>query len=99
MLVRLRRQRSLCIGVGKAKDMGESYDNYETFEILAEVGILFYSFQVPSDFILLLLLFYFIASMVGGGIFMWPNPNTWLSSTTIMPDWDNVREKLFKRAS
>ena len=50
--------------------MGESYDNYETFEILAEVGILFYSFQVPSDFILLLLLFYFIASMVGGGIFM-----------------------------
>ena len=67
--LRLRRQRSLCIGVGKAKDMGESYDNYETFEILAEVGILFYSFQVPSDFILLL--FYFIASMVGGGgIFM-----------------------------
>lgn len=65
MLVRLRRQRSLCIGVGKAKDTGESYDNYETFEILAEVGILFYSFQVPSDFILLLLLFYFIASMVG----------------------------------
>ena len=65
--LRLRRQRSLCIGVGKAKDMGESYDNYETFEILAEVGILFYSFQVPSDFILLLLLFYFIASMVGGG--------------------------------